>query len=88
MSDRNSDGNSRILLPLFCLLLGNILPISQWIIFSQNSCQLKQMTAEFSNNSDRNSRQESRWLSYDVYFSDSSVDFDGEATGTSLDVQY
>ena len=35
---------------------------------------LKQMTAEFSNHSDRNSGQESRWLSHDVYFSHSSVD--------------
>ena len=35
---------------------------------------LKQMTVEFLNNSDRNSGQESRWLTYDVYFSHSSVD--------------
>ena len=44
------------------------------IIFSQNSCHLKQMTAEFLKDSDRNSGQESRRLSHDVYFSHSNVD--------------
>ena len=39
LSDRNSEGNSRILLPFFYLLLGNIIPISQSVLFSQNFCQ-------------------------------------------------
>ena len=77
LSDRNSDGNSRILLPIFCLLV-SIRKI--YTYFSMDSFQskflsvLKQMTAGLLNNSDQNSGQESRWLSHDVYFPHSSVD--------------
>lgn len=60
LSDQNFDGNCRILLPSFRLLRKYNTYFQFLTREDYFQSELKQMTAEFSNNSDWNSGQESR----------------------------